>query len=215
MRQRVREDIERTAPSPPCTRGGEHGFGSVLDDDKSGHRLLSLRAIARVGGRLAVDLAARFGRGVSQENLRLMRLFYVQYNDGISQTVAGKFARRMISQTPSGKSELANLATELADGPAATKGLGFVEGARLGGASSEEETVVRPGKWKPGRHEAHSSPCTGCLNRYTTPPRSNRSIKTPSQRAEDAHHLQFANHTLRCLKGSWTSASSHRTSSSP
>lgn len=61
-------------------------------------------------GRLAIDLSRRFGRGFSPENLRLMRLFYLQYRGDISQTLSGKSARRTISETVSGKSELAQLA---------------------------------------------------------------------------------------------------------
>ena len=58
---------------------------------------------------LSIDLSTRFGRGFSQENLRLMRLFYEEYRAEISQTLSGKSTRR-ISQTLSGKSDLAGLA---------------------------------------------------------------------------------------------------------
>ncbi len=40
--------------------------------------------------RLSQDLIARFGRGYSEENLRLMRLFYLYYRERISQTLPGK-----------------------------------------------------------------------------------------------------------------------------
>lgn len=40
--------------------------------------------------RLSQDLIARFGRGYSEENLRLMRLFYLYYRKRISQTLSGK-----------------------------------------------------------------------------------------------------------------------------
>ena len=40
---------------------------------------------------LSRDLTHRLGRGFSEENLRLMRLFYLQYRDRISQTLSGKF----------------------------------------------------------------------------------------------------------------------------
>lgn len=40
---------------------------------------------------LSRDLTHRLGRGFSEENLRLMRLFYLQYRDRISQTASGKF----------------------------------------------------------------------------------------------------------------------------
>ena len=59
--------------------------------------------------RLAEDLAVRFGRGFSHQNIYNMRLFYVSYQpDRILQTLSGKLApppRRQILQTPSGKSE--------------------------------------------------------------------------------------------------------------
>lgn len=58
---------------------------------------------------LSIDLSTRFGRGFSQENLRLMRLFYEEYRAEISKTLSGKSTRR-ISQTLSGKSDLAGLA---------------------------------------------------------------------------------------------------------
>jgi len=40
--------------------------------------------------RLSRDLTTRFGRGFSEENLRLMRLFYLHYRERISQTLSGK-----------------------------------------------------------------------------------------------------------------------------
>jgi hypothetical protein len=40
--------------------------------------------------RLSKDLIARFGRGYSEENLRLMPLFYMYYRERISQTLSGK-----------------------------------------------------------------------------------------------------------------------------
>src|SRR5882724_6163907 len=52
--------------------------------------------------RLSADLTKRFGRGFSEENLRLMRLFYLSDPRRISQTTSGKL-RRPISQTASGK----------------------------------------------------------------------------------------------------------------
>jgi predicted nuclease of restriction endonuclease-like (RecB) superfamily len=39
---------------------------------------------------LSKDLTTNFGRGFSEENLRLMRLFYLTYQEQISQTVSGK-----------------------------------------------------------------------------------------------------------------------------
>ena len=42
--------------------------------------------------RLSKDLVLEFGRGFSEENLRLMRLFYLHYRGRISQTVSGKLA---------------------------------------------------------------------------------------------------------------------------
>ena len=40
--------------------------------------------------RLSRDLILRFRRGFSEENLRLMRLFYLYYRERISQTLSGK-----------------------------------------------------------------------------------------------------------------------------
>ncbi len=57
--------------------------------------------------RLAVDLRARFGRGVSKRNLEQMRLFYLAWPpDQIAQTLSAQFARLQIRQTLSGKSAL-------------------------------------------------------------------------------------------------------------
>ena len=39
---------------------------------------------------LSGDLSMKFGRGFSEENLRLMRLFYLSYGQRISQTLSGK-----------------------------------------------------------------------------------------------------------------------------
>ena len=59
--------------------------------------------------RLAEDLAVRFGRGFSPQNIYNMRLFYLSYQPGrIRQTLSEELApplRRQILQTPSGKSE--------------------------------------------------------------------------------------------------------------
>ena len=56
--------------------------------------------------RLAEDLAVRFGRGFSPQNIYNMRLFYLSYQpDRIRQTPSGKSAllpERQILQTPSG-----------------------------------------------------------------------------------------------------------------
>ena len=56
--------------------------------------------------RLAEDLAGRFGRGFSRQNLQHMRLFYLSYPpDRIRQTPSGKLVsppRRQILQSPSG-----------------------------------------------------------------------------------------------------------------
>ena len=56
--------------------------------------------------RLAEDLAGRFGRGFSRQNLQHMRLFYLSYPpDRIRQTLSGKLGptpRKEILQTPSG-----------------------------------------------------------------------------------------------------------------
>jgi len=55
--------------------------------------------------RLSKDLVLEFGRGFSEENLRLMRLFYLHYRGRISQTVSGKLAAPVStkkSQTASG-----------------------------------------------------------------------------------------------------------------
>ena len=61
--------------------------------------------------RLSEDLAGRFGRGFSRQNVQNMRLFYLSYPpDQIRQSLSGKFAlppERQIRQTPSGKSETA------------------------------------------------------------------------------------------------------------
>ena len=58
--------------------------------------------------RLAEDLAGRFGRGFSLQNMYNMRLFYLSYQpDRILQTVSGKLAPppgRRILQTASGES---------------------------------------------------------------------------------------------------------------
>lgn len=66
--------------------------------------------------RLSVDMTARFGRGFSAENLRLMRKFYVTYQksktlswkseDEKFQTLSGKSLERQKSQTSSGKSRI-------------------------------------------------------------------------------------------------------------
>jgi predicted nuclease of restriction endonuclease-like (RecB) superfamily len=54
--------------------------------------------------RLAKDLTNKFGKGFGRENLRLMRQFYLAYqNLQISQTVSGKLHHKK-SQTVSGKS---------------------------------------------------------------------------------------------------------------
>ncbi len=55
--------------------------------------------------RLSQDLSSRFGRGFSEENLRLMRLFYLHYRERISQTLSGKSPTLLSakSQTVSGK----------------------------------------------------------------------------------------------------------------
>jgi len=55
--------------------------------------------------RLAVDLTARFGKGFGLSNLKLIRKFYLTYQDrGKSQTLSGLFSneRTSKSQTPSG-----------------------------------------------------------------------------------------------------------------
>ena len=55
--------------------------------------------------RLSKDLVLEFGRGFSEENLRLMRLFYLHYRGRISQTVSGKLVAPVStkkSQTASG-----------------------------------------------------------------------------------------------------------------
>ena len=56
--------------------------------------------------RLAEDLAGRFGRGFSRQNLQHMRLFYLSYPpDRIRRTPSGKLVsppRRQILQSPSG-----------------------------------------------------------------------------------------------------------------
>jgi hypothetical protein len=51
------------------------------------------------------DLSVRFGRDFSEENLRLMRLFYLRYRERISQKVFGKSSALLsaISETVSGK----------------------------------------------------------------------------------------------------------------
>ena len=59
--------------------------------------------------RLAEDLAGRFGRGFSLQNIYNMRLFYLSYQpDRILQTLSGELApppRRRILQTPPGESD--------------------------------------------------------------------------------------------------------------
>lgn len=55
---------------------------------------------------LSQDLSKQFGRGFSEENLRLMRLFYQHYRERISQTASGKSFFALLlekSQTVSGK----------------------------------------------------------------------------------------------------------------
>lgn len=54
---------------------------------------------------LARDLAARFGRGFSRQNLESMRLFYLAAPpERICQTLSGKLTDPQICPTPSGKS---------------------------------------------------------------------------------------------------------------
>ena len=56
--------------------------------------------------RLSQDLSRKFGRGFSEENLRLMRLFYQDYEDRIPQTPSRKLSSALLlekSQTVSGK----------------------------------------------------------------------------------------------------------------
>jgi len=51
--------------------------------------------------RLAADLTRRFGRGFSRQNLQQMRLFYMAWPvDQICQTVSGKSATPLISESP-------------------------------------------------------------------------------------------------------------------
>ena len=51
--------------------------------------------------RLAADLTRRFGRGFSRQNLQQMRLFYMAWPvDQIRQTVSGKSATPLISESP-------------------------------------------------------------------------------------------------------------------
>lgn len=57
--------------------------------------------------RLSADLAARFGRGFSRQNLQQMRLFYLAYPAGeICQTLSGKSGKCL---TPSGECTLDKL----------------------------------------------------------------------------------------------------------
>ena len=69
--------------------------------------------------RLAVDLAGRFGRGFSRQNLQQMRQFYLVYPPArICQTASGEFsngeiAPRAICQTPSGKSDNSRQTSEI------------------------------------------------------------------------------------------------------
>ena len=48
---------------------------------------------------LADRLTGEFGRGVSHTNLKLMRLFYLQDQDRIGQTVSGQFNAPAIGQS--------------------------------------------------------------------------------------------------------------------
>ena len=94
--------------------------------------------------RLGADLTKRFGRGFSPENLRLMRLLYQQYGNDISQTLSGKSARRTISETASGKSELAQLAARF---PLPWSHYVLLLGARSAEARAFYETEALRGGW--------------------------------------------------------------------
>lgn len=63
---------------------------------------------AAYGKELLKGLSARlneeFGRGYSEDNLSLMRKFFLEFSPRISQTASGKLAPRRISETPSRKS---------------------------------------------------------------------------------------------------------------
>jgi len=55
---------------------------------------------------LSDELNKEFGKGYSVSNLEYMRNFYITYQHRISQTVSGKFAQLLKSQTLSGKSPI-------------------------------------------------------------------------------------------------------------
>jgi len=58
--------------------------------------------------RLSADLAARFGRGFSRQNLQQMRQFYLTYSRGkIRRTLSGESREAAIRQTLSGESDAA------------------------------------------------------------------------------------------------------------
>jgi len=52
---------------------------------------------------LAHRLTAEFGKGFSRSNLNLMRLFYLQNQHRIGQSMTGQFTSPQIGQTPSGQ----------------------------------------------------------------------------------------------------------------
>lgn len=54
-------------------------------------------------GTLAERLAAEFGKGFSETNLKLMRLFYLQNQDRIRQTASDEFSRPQIGQSVTGQ----------------------------------------------------------------------------------------------------------------
>jgi len=86
----------------------------IVEHEQGGHRRASYGA--ELLERLSTDLATRFGRGFSRQNLQQMRLFYIAYPNGaIRQTMSGKLpnghgtsqareANEEKSQTMSGKS---------------------------------------------------------------------------------------------------------------
>ncbi|MDO9574967.1 MAG: DUF1016 N-terminal domain-containing protein, partial [bacterium] len=59
--------------------------------------------------KLSADLSAKFGRGFSAENLRLMRKFYITYQK--SKTLSWKSEDEK-SQTVSGKSEISQTVSD-------------------------------------------------------------------------------------------------------
>ena len=62
----------------------------IIENEQKGERRAEYGAF--VLQRLSKDLTGKYGRGFSQENLRLMRLFFIYYKNKISQTASGRFS---------------------------------------------------------------------------------------------------------------------------